>query len=225
MSLEQQLSDAIAAQNNLTQAVAGKKAEIDAATAAQLAAFNAWKASVLETSKLGFDPTVVRDKTTLLGAGTANVDPADNTVSKWVLVSSDLCYAGERVLVHIDAAMCVAAPPGFYEATQYANDKSISVMQFVVANTGATSDQINARLTALGIALNDNGSWSNHDTLIKTTCVQVPNVHPYSGLWMRFVNRRYTAGAGAGPAQAINTYGGNNFAKLRLATIYHGMTY
>lgn len=42
MSLEQQLSDAIAAQNALTQAVAGKKAEIDAATAAQQAAFTAW---------------------------------------------------------------------------------------------------------------------------------------------------------------------------------------
>lgn len=43
MSLEQQLSDAIAAQNALTQAVAAKKGEIDAATAAQIAAMNAWK--------------------------------------------------------------------------------------------------------------------------------------------------------------------------------------
>ena len=42
MSLEQQLSDAIAAQNALTQAVAAKKGEIDAATAAQSAAFTAW---------------------------------------------------------------------------------------------------------------------------------------------------------------------------------------
>jgi hypothetical protein len=225
MSLEQQLSDAIAAQNALTQAVAAKKGEIDAATAAQLAAFNAWKSGVLETSKLSFDPTVVRDKTSLLGVGTANVDSADNTVSKWVQIGSDLCYAGERVLVHLDAAICYAAPPGYYEATQYANDKSCSYMQFVLANTGATSDQINARLNALGIGLNDYGAWGNNNTLIKTTCVQISSVHPYTGLWMRFVNRRWTAGAGAGPAQAINIFGGNNYAKLRMATIYNGMNY
>lgn len=42
MNLEQQLADAIAAQNALTQAVAAKQAQIDGATAAQQAAFLAW---------------------------------------------------------------------------------------------------------------------------------------------------------------------------------------
>lgn len=45
MSLEQQLSDAIQAQNALTHAVASKMGEIDAATAAQTAALNAWRDS------------------------------------------------------------------------------------------------------------------------------------------------------------------------------------
>lgn len=57
MSLEQQLSDAIAAQNALTQAVAAKKGEIDAAVTAQKAAYDAWMANtalggaVVRTSK------------------------------------------------------------------------------------------------------------------------------------------------------------------------------
>ena len=42
MTLEQQLADAIAAQNALTQVVAGKQAQIDGATGAQQAAFAAW---------------------------------------------------------------------------------------------------------------------------------------------------------------------------------------
>lgn len=46
MSLEQQLADAIASQNTLTQAIAGKRAEIDAGVAAQAAAFAAWKAGI-----------------------------------------------------------------------------------------------------------------------------------------------------------------------------------
>lgn len=50
MSLEQQLSDAIAAQNALTQVVAGKKAEIDAAVAAQKAEFDAWRAQAFSQS-------------------------------------------------------------------------------------------------------------------------------------------------------------------------------
>jgi hypothetical protein len=64
MSLEQQLSDAIAAQNALTQAVATKKGEIDAATVAQQAAFDAWKGqfvsraqqNLLRDSGRFFDP-------------------------------------------------------------------------------------------------------------------------------------------------------------------------
>ena len=46
MSLEQQLTDAIAAQNALTQAVAGWKGQVEAATAAQQAAFDAWRNQV-----------------------------------------------------------------------------------------------------------------------------------------------------------------------------------
>ncbi len=42
MNLEQQLTDAIAAQNALTQAVANWKGQVEAATAAQQAAFTAW---------------------------------------------------------------------------------------------------------------------------------------------------------------------------------------
>ncbi len=46
MSLEQQLTDAIAAQNALTQAVANWKERIDASVAAQQAAFAAWRNQV-----------------------------------------------------------------------------------------------------------------------------------------------------------------------------------
>ncbi len=46
MSLEQQLSEAIAAQNALTQAVAGWKERMDASVAAQQAAFAAWRNQV-----------------------------------------------------------------------------------------------------------------------------------------------------------------------------------
>jgi hypothetical protein len=44
-TIEQKLDDAIASQNALTQMIANKKGEIDAAVAAQLAAFNDWKNS------------------------------------------------------------------------------------------------------------------------------------------------------------------------------------
>ena len=46
MSLEQQLTDAIAAQNALTQAVANWKGQVEASVAAQQAAFAAWRNQV-----------------------------------------------------------------------------------------------------------------------------------------------------------------------------------
>ncbi len=49
MSLEQQLTDAIAAQNALTQAVANWKERMDASVAAQQAAFEAWRKTLVET--------------------------------------------------------------------------------------------------------------------------------------------------------------------------------
>ncbi len=55
MNLEQQLTDAIAAQNALTQAVANWKERMDASVAAQQAAFAAWRAQ-LTAASIGAEP-------------------------------------------------------------------------------------------------------------------------------------------------------------------------
>lgn len=67
MSLEQQLSDAIAAQNALTQAVAAKKGEIDAAVISQKQAYDNWMANA------AFGGAVVRTSKNQVGTVTAGL--------------------------------------------------------------------------------------------------------------------------------------------------------
>ncbi len=166
--------------------------------------------------------TAVIDKAWFNLSDAANIDSADKSMSKWKLMGVGNVYAPEGCSVNVDTSICYRYYAGYYETPQYATDKCSSIWQFVVANSSATSEQINQRLKDTGLRLNDYGGWSHDAQMLKTTSVQVPDLHPYSALWVRLVNRVVS---GSGAPQEISKFGGGPALIARFAEIYPNIPY
>lgn len=224
-TLEQQLADAIKAQNDLTQAVALYKSQIDSAVASQKQAYDAWKAGargeylLMRRHAL---QTATIDKAWFNLSDPANIDSVDKSMSKWKYMGIGQVYGNEGCVVNVDTSRCYMHYPGHYESPQYSTDKSSSRWQFVLANSGATSDQINQRIKDTGLNIPLHGGWSDDAQMLKTTCIQVPNVHPYSGLWVRLVN---VVVSGSGAPQEVSKFGGSPALSARFAEIYPNIPY
>jgi hypothetical protein len=161
-----------------------------------------------------FDRTIMHTKTSLIGTTNAKVDPDDPSKSQWVLVFGPntptlSVREGAAALVHLTMASVIQ--PGYYESpVRYALDKNQSFIQLVVANTQATSAEINARLAATNVTARNVGSWNSNQISVVSPIVQIAGRHPYTSLFARFVNGPAIAGA---TPQEIHLFGGNsNFA-------------
>ncbi len=141
------------------------------------------------------------------------VDEADETRTAWGKVPQ--IATGHYLYDHHKSAIlrlhrCSIAYPGYYENPRYENDKSCSKMQFVLANSNATSTQINERLGELKINPTSIGGWNASSYAAVIPSIDITGVHPYSGLFVRFVNINIHGGV---PPQEITAFGGNsNFA-------------
>lgn len=216
MSLEQQVASLVAATSDLTNQVAGKMGQIDLRVEQKRAELDSWKAAARREFVFPVNiryGNVDHNKAELLGNDMAKVS-ADETVSKWVLVGQNFdgkakgyFVEGNLVIVHLDRA--VSAPPGY---PLYLTDWSTTYMQFVIANESATSDAIDARLGALGITPDFVGVWSNNADSIRTTAVRVPGEHPYSQLFVRYVNRNTYDPQKRKPQNILNFGGAGLFA-------------
>ena len=138
----------------------------------------------------------------------ATIDPADETKTQWVKVPTTQVgyhmYPYEGRLTKVHTSFCYTYYAGYNEDPPYSNDTSATYVQFVLANDAATSEQINQRLEQLGKTPARCGGWWDGARVYDAVSVNIADCHPYSRLWVRWINRGVK-----GPAQNVMTYGGN----------------
>jgi hypothetical protein len=176
---------------------------------------------------LVFDRTKRLSKGPLIGTGAELLDPIDPTKSQWVQVFPNdklWMYLTEGRAVLLNLPVFSVAPPGYYESpVRYAVDQSITFGQFVFANMTATSAEINSRIEALKLPpLPNFGGWNEASSTRVIPVLQVPGKHPYSCLFVRFVNLPYLPGS---TAQAVNTFGGPTSFSINTAEYFPGINY
>lgn len=148
------------------------------------------------------------------------------TSSSWFLVDSlkegETTYTGEEyTLALVDLFSAYSYPPGYYENPKYAKDQSASYMQFVFANVESTSAEIDSRLSAGQIKLIQQGIWWIGASRCFIPILKTDH-HPYSALFVRFVNMPSVTGA---TAQPIATFGGDCSFRLNQITIFNQLNY
>lgn len=201
--------------------VRGTRKSLDDALAAHIKKVDVSREQLLTmTTRPAFSlyDDVLHSKTSLKPA----IDPADGTRTKWVPVPIDVgtgvhFYPVEGALTLVYLSRCITVAPGHYEDPKYSKDVSATNTQYVIANDAATSDQINARLEALGRQPQRCGSWSNITDIFKAEAVRVPGVHAYSRLFVRFINRG--ARSGDVPQNVLN-YGGDTTFRVHKVLHY-----
>lgn len=190
--------------------VRGTRKSLDDALAAHIKSVNVSREQLLTmTTQPDFSlyDNALHSKTSLK----PEIDPDDDTRTKWMPVpiqsaSGVYFYPSEGALTFVYTTFCQTTQPGHYEDPQYSKDVSATNTQFVFANASANSEQINARLEALGRQPQKCGGWWSGTRVYRAEAVRVPDLHPYSRLFMRFVNR----GARSGDVpQNVLKYGGN----------------
>lgn len=153
-----------------------------------------------------------------------NADPNDETKSAWVKVPVpdggvgrvNYAVAGKVTVAHIKRAYSV---PGGYP--DYATDKSVSKMQFIVANDAASSEQINAEIERLNLSMYSMGKWDHSARCAGIHTIDIDGLHDYKSLWVRFVNEAYIDGASP---QNIEQFGGNAVFAIDRIVNYPNLT-
>lgn len=149
------------------------------------------------------------------------LDPDDDTRTQWIPVPIDLnrgvhFYPKEGALTLVYLGYCLRYTPGRYEDPQFSGDVSQTGQQFVFANDTASSSQINERIGTIGREPQFCGTWSNRTSIVRAEAVVVPGLHPYSRLFVRFVNRG--ARNGDAPQNVLN-WGGD--APFKVHQVLH----
>jgi len=85
------------------------------------------------------------------------------------------------------------APGGYYENPQYDTDHSVTRMQFILAPTEVTSDQINNYIEVEGLEIPSIRQWSYGAYSIDLPILMVPDAGTGFKLYMRFINAVYDA--------------------------------
>ncbi|RZQ54922.1 hypothetical protein C1E23_01155 [Pseudoalteromonas phenolica] len=140
-------------------------------------------------------------------------DPSDETVSEWVRVpfpSDELGFLNyslisKKTMIYLKRA---SSNDGGYP--DYNVDQSNTKFQFIIANSAATSEQINQKVDSDGLSNRYFGSWSSIATSGEINCIHINGLHPYQCLWVRAVNVKAENSAYKGPyiPQNVEQYGG-----------------
>ncbi|MDP4488751.1 hypothetical protein QDG88_12525 [Pseudoalteromonas piscicida] len=140
-------------------------------------------------------------------------DPEDESCSEWVLVPTTSIgyhiYPTVGALTKIHLVNGYSYSPGYSETPQYERDWSVTYMQFVFANSAATSAEINEQLNANSVSVRNFGGWWNGASTGSIPVLKFSQHHPYSRLFVRFINRTYAPAATSKPPQNIVEFGGN----------------
>lgn len=136
-------------------------------------------------------------------------DPADEVNSEWVQVPYPadrlgyLNYPSPNALTMIYLKKALSYHGGYPD---YVTDKSRSTYQFVVANSSASSAQINQEIESKSLVIRNFGGWNDCALSGEIHTLQIGDLHAYKSLWVRAVNIGYKAGE---VPQNIEQFGGN----------------
>ena len=134
------------------------------------------------------------------------VADTDVTKSKWVRVPTNparVTYPSTGKLIVVNFNYITASHGGYPD---YTSDTSRTCAQFCVAPTTSNSDEINANLAATGQTPPLVGSWSDRVDRSIAASVAAGGTHPYSDLWVRYVNLPARPGDSA---QDVAQFGGH----------------
>ncbi|WP_125720056.1 hypothetical protein [Pseudoalteromonas rubra] len=225
-ALQQTNGELVASNNTLTQTVTGKMGAINATVASAEARMDqaiAHLAASHSDMRINYYDGAAHSKTSL----EIEADPQQPHMSKWKLVPvTGIGYhqypvVGALTKAHLKHGY--SYEPGYSESpTQYASDWSLTVMQFVLTNYLASSEQINAELERLGTTPYTTGGWNDNAKMLTIPCLKIADLHPYKRLFVRFVNRTSTRAPGDKQPQNIVEFGGNaTFAVDRVVNYPH----
>ncbi|KAF7783657.1 hypothetical protein PRUB_a3487 [Pseudoalteromonas rubra] len=212
-ALQQTNGELVASNNTLTQTVTGKMSAINATVASAEARMDQAIANLAASHsdmRINYYDGVAHSKASL----EIEADPDQPHMSKWKLVPvTGVGYHQYPVIGALTKAHLkhgYSYEPGYSESpTQYASDWSHSVMQFVLTNENASSEQINAELERLGTTVYTAGGWNDNAKMLTIPCLKIADLHPYTRLFVRFVNRTSTRVSGDKQPQNIVEFGGN----------------
>lgn len=133
------------------------------------------------------------------------VADTDVTKSKWMRVPTNparLTYPSTGKLIVVNFNYMTMYHGGYPD---YTSDTSATHAQFCVAPTTSNSDEINANLAATGQTPPLAGGWSRQVERVIAAAVAAGGTHPYSDLWVRYVNLPARPGDSA---QDVAQFGG-----------------
>ncbi|MEQ2353154.1 hypothetical protein [Pseudoalteromonas piscicida] len=140
-------------------------------------------------------------------------EPEAPHISKWVKVpiatQGYYTYPAPQALTKVHLTRSYSYAPGHSEEDQYSHDWSRSFPQFILANYEATSDQINAEIERLGLQPKITGGWNACATTQTIDTIKLHGLHPYSMLFVRFVNMLPSSVGSDKTPQNIVEFGGN----------------
>jgi hypothetical protein len=190
-----------------------------AAEAASLAA----STNLIDRLILRYDNTKSFSKSKYMSA---TYNDGGSIQSPWFLVApmveGEVVYTGDEFsLGVIDFYTAYAYVAGYYDVPPYSIDKSWSRMQFCFANYESSSAELDARIAAGALIINTYGGWSSDATKGYIPVLKTAH-HPYSALFVRFINTGYNSTA---LPQSIAKYGGDCSFKLNQITIFNKIKY
>ena len=209
MALEQDIAELVTASNNLTQVVDDKIQQIDskvtsAETKIDSAILNF--ANSHSSQIVSYYDNARHSQTSI----NPEIDPLDETKTKWKALPTTgtavHMYPSVGQLTKVHSTNCYSYHPGHYEDPQHSNDHSCTYVQFVLANDSATSEQINTQLALQNSNHPYYGGWWDGTGVFDAKVIRVPGQHPYSRLFIRYINHAIVAGKA--PQNVIN-FGGN----------------
>ncbi|PAJ72045.1 hypothetical protein CJF42_23355 [Pseudoalteromonas sp. NBT06-2] len=209
MALEQDIAELVTASNNLTQIVDDKIQQIDSKV---ISAESKIDSAILNFAKSHSSQVVSYYDNTRHSQTSINpeIDPLDETKTKWIaLPTTDTAfhmYPSVNRLTKIHTTNCYSYHPGHYEDPKHSIDHSCTKVQFVLANDSASSEQINTQLALQNTNHTYHGGWWNGTGVFDAKVVRVPGLHPYSRLFIRYING--TVIEGKSPQNVLN-FGGN----------------
>ncbi|WP_046005606.1 hypothetical protein [Pseudoalteromonas rubra] len=225
-ALQQANGELVAANNTLTGEVTAKMGAINATVAGAEARMDQAIANLAASHsdmRINYYDGVVHSKTSL----GIEADPDQPHMSKWKRIPVTGIgyhqYPINGALTKLHLKHGLSFDGGYHkDSPTYDSDWSRTFMQFVLTNEEASSEQINAELERLGTTLYPTGSWTDNAIMVTIPFLKIAELHPYTKLFVRFVNRPSALFSSGKQPQNIVEFGGNaKFAVDRVVNYPH----
>ncbi|BBN81929.1 hypothetical protein PA25_19140 [Pseudoalteromonas sp. A25] len=238
-TMTQRLTDVVTAADNLTQTVQDQIGQINSTVSTKMGEVDGVIAqanqnidkAILEFGNshanqiISYYDRVQHSKASLEPA----IDPNNETQTQWVKVpvtnKGYHTYPAPLKLTKVHTVNVYSSEPGYYEEPgKYVNDWSRSSVEFILANSEATSEQINEEIAAKNLTIQGTGGWWDGARVYDINSIRISGLHPYSQLFVRFRNHVVSPKQGEGlQPQNILEFGGNSYFSIDRVVNYPGI--